>query len=301
MTDRDRFRVALARRPLLLDAGMGTRLVARGLTLRRDDPALWNLSRPEDVLAIHRRDVDAGADAVLTNTFGANRHWLDRFGRAGEVEAINRTAVALAREAAGPDRFVLGSIGPSAVPDRKHDPAKRAALLEQVDLLAEAGVDALLLETQSSRSRLDVAELGERTGLPVLVSFVQWSGSEPAALAARLRDAGAAAIGCNCQQGFAPMLWFARAFRRVTGLPLLIKPSAAPRLDDPSRAVSDPPPFFFTAAVPELLATGVRLFGGCCGTTEVHIAALRTGLVAAGYDPLAGNGMDASGPPRIPT
>ena len=81
---------------------MGTRLMALGLDPRSDDPALWNLSRPDDVLAIHRRDVAAGAGAILTNTFGANRFWLRKFGQDGAVESINRRAVRLARRAAGP-------------------------------------------------------------------------------------------------------------------------------------------------------------------------------------------------------
>ena len=92
---------------------MGTRLVSAGLDLQSDDPALWCLSHPDQVAAIHHRDVTAGADAVLTNTFGANRCLAGRFGQAGLVESINRRAVQLARSAAGPDRFVLGSMGPT--------------------------------------------------------------------------------------------------------------------------------------------------------------------------------------------
>src|SRR5829696_8699488 len=103
----DRFRAALARGPLLLDAAMGTRLMARGLDLAHDDPCLWNLDRPDEVLDIHRRDLRAGSDAVLTNTFGANRLSLRRLGRSDQVAAINHRAVELARQAAGPDRLVF--------------------------------------------------------------------------------------------------------------------------------------------------------------------------------------------------
>ena len=115
---------AIATRVLVMDSAMGTRLIARGLDLRSDDPALWNLSRPEDVLDCHARDVSAGADVLLANTFGANRPNLDRLGRSSDLLAINRRAVALAREAAGPGRFVLGSIGPAAA---GNDPTKRPA------------------------------------------------------------------------------------------------------------------------------------------------------------------------------
>src|SRR4051794_7638951 len=98
---------------------MGTRLLPLGLRLEDDDPCLWNLSHPDDVAAIHRRDVAAGSQALLTNTFGANRAWLRRFGAAvGAVGAINRAAVDLARDASGPGRFVLGDIGPTAADDK---------------------------------------------------------------------------------------------------------------------------------------------------------------------------------------
>jgi methionine synthase I (cobalamin-dependent) len=111
---RDRLFDALLARPLVLDAAMGTRLIDRGLDLRSEDPALWNLSNPDSIGSIHRADIAAGADAVVTNTFGANRVWLARYGREADVTAINRQAVAIARDAAGPDRFLLGSIGPTA-------------------------------------------------------------------------------------------------------------------------------------------------------------------------------------------
>src|SRR4051794_5009734 len=106
----DRFRASMARGLLVLDAAMGTRLIARGLDLSCDDPALWNLSHPEVARGLHALDVAAGSDAVVTNTFGANRSWLARYGRAGDVAAMNRRAVELARQAAGPNRFVVGSI-----------------------------------------------------------------------------------------------------------------------------------------------------------------------------------------------
>ncbi|MFO0950467.1 MAG: homocysteine S-methyltransferase family protein [Isosphaeraceae bacterium] len=126
--------------PVVLDAAMGTRLVARGLDLASSDPCLWVLDRPDDVREIHRRDVAAGADGVTTDTFGAHRAWLDRFGRAEDVARVNRRAVEIAREAAGPFRLVLGSVGPAAS-------AHPRDLAEQVDLLSDAGVDALLFET----------------------------------------------------------------------------------------------------------------------------------------------------------
>lgn len=263
----DRLRAILARGPLLLDAAMGTRLIARGLDLRSDDPSLWNLSRPKEVTEVHRRDVEAGADALLTNSFGANRCWLARLGSAHGVEPINRRAVALARQAAGPDRLVIGSIGPTAT---EHPGASR----EQAEVLADAGVDALVLEThRADQAGRALREIGPGIALPVLVSLIAWP--EPIAdTVQRLAALGAAALGGNCQLGMEPALRMAEELRRVTDLPLLVKPSAG----RPGTPPADPESF--AVAVPRLLSLGVKLIGGCCGTTEAHVAALHAGLLS---------------------
>ncbi len=262
----DRLRQALDRGPVLLDAAMGTRLIARGLDIDRDDPALWTVDRPEAVLDVHRLDIEAGADALLTNTFGANANWLSRFGRGDEPAAINRRAAALARRAGGPDRPVIGSIGPITADHPE-------ALLEQARALAEGGTDALILETH--RLEQAVGSLRRLGGLrlPVLVSLFAWT--EPIGDIARsLIAEGAFAIGANCQTGMAPALALARRLRAVTDHPLILKPSAGV----PTFPLD--PPEVFEAAVPELLALGVGLIGGCCGTTEAHVAAMRRAIPA---------------------
>ncbi len=253
----------MARGPLVLDAAMGTRLIARGLNLSSDDPSLWNLSHPEVVREVHARDVAAGSDAVVTNTFGANRHWLARYGRAGEVAAINNRAVELAREAAGPGRYVLGSIGPTA----SEGPG---ASREQAETLAVSGVDALLFETHTLKhAEWALEQLGGRVSLPLLVCLLDWprSSAEPAR---RLAGLGAAALGANCQHGMGPALHLAQALHRATDLPLIFKPGAGLPDEPPASPAS------FARAVPELVSLGARLIGGCCGTTEAHVAALRT-------------------------
>ncbi|MBV8557361.1 MAG: homocysteine S-methyltransferase family protein [Planctomycetaceae bacterium] len=256
----DRFLAALAWGPMILDAAMGTRLVARGLDLAHDDPALWNLSRPESVAEIHARDVAAGSDAVLTNTFGANRPWLARSGRADQVEAINRRAVALARRAAGPDHFVIGSIGPTAADDPD-------ACREQAEALIEAGVDALLLETQTLKSAASgLRQLRDRGGPPVLVSLYARPCSADPVLA--LLDLGASALGGNCQPPEA-LLRLVDQLHARTSAPLLVQPNAGPPGVPPASPES------FAGFVPRLLDAGVRLLGGCCGTTEAHVATLR--------------------------
>jgi methionine synthase I (cobalamin-dependent) len=249
--------------PLVLDAGMGTRLMALGLDPRSDDPVFWNLGRPGDVLAIHRRDVAAGSGAILTNTFGANRFWLRKFGRDGAVAALNSRAVELAREAAGPRRFVIGDLGPTAA-------LEAGAAVEQAAILAAAGADALLFETYRFLEAEQVLHDVSRSlvaPIPLLASLWEWP--DPAGPAARrLVEAGATVIGMNCQAGIEAAVAFAEQMNGQVRCPLLVKPGArAPsRLDDePAR---------FALAVPGLVVRNVRLFGGCCGTSDAHVAAL---------------------------
>jgi methionine synthase I (cobalamin-dependent) len=252
-----------------MDAAMGTRLIGQGLQLQQDDPCLWNLKRPEAVLAIHKNDIEAGADVLLTNTFGANRASLARYDRGAWVGKIIEIAVRLARQAAGPTRFVIGSMGPSALQNP-------TAYREQAELLLDAGVDALLLETHSEEgaSRCGLPTLRGLTDRPILVSLVETSQlSGPSAH--RMVELGASALGSNCQLGMQPMVLMAE---RMHGwgldVPLLVKPSA-------SLAGSQPvSPATFAEAVPLLIERGVRLVGGCCGSTEAHVGALRAALDA---------------------
>jgi methionine synthase I (cobalamin-dependent) len=260
-----RFLAALDRGPLALDAGMGTRLCARGLDLRRDDPCLWNLDRPEEVLDVHRRDAAAGGRVLFTNTFGANRAWLMRHGRRGDMEPINRAGVGLARLAAGPSGFVAGDIGPSTGDDP-------GAAGEQAAVLLDSGVDALVFETfrlETALAALREARMRIATRpVPLIASLWQWPDDAEDA-ARRLLDAGAAVIGLNCRPAIGATASLARRLARAVACPLLIKPGIAA-----SDLECDSTPAAFAAAVPVLVEHNVRLIGGCCGTTEAHVAAL---------------------------
>jgi len=242
---------------------MGTRLCRSGLDLRCDDPAFWNLTHPEIVQDLHRRDLAAGADAVVTNTFGANRFWLARFGRGDDVEAINRRAALLARGAAGPGRFVLGCLGPTTAQEA-------GAAAEQAAILTEAGVDALLFETfRAGAIDSVVAEVARSQArkIPVIVSLWEWP-DPPGPTARRLLEAGAFVLGLNCQPGTVAALAFAESMDADFGCPLFVKPSVAAASGLPMS------PAALAAAVPRLLERNVRLIGGCCGTTEEHVAAV---------------------------
>jgi 5-methyltetrahydrofolate--homocysteine methyltransferase len=263
--ERGRFLTALTRGPLVLDAALGTRLLARGLDLRSDDPCLWNLTHPSEVLDIHERDVSAGAQALFSNTFGANRLWLAKYGRADAVDAINRRAVALARKAIGREGFVIGDIGPTAAEEP-------GAAAEQAAALLDAGVDALVFETYRAEPLLRVLrELRAAIGapVPILASLWQWP-EPPVTTARRLLDLGVAAVGINCQPGIDAAIALARRLDRAVSCPILVKPSASG--DGAPDASSTPSAF--AEAVPRLLGCNVRLLGGCCGTTEAHVSAL---------------------------
>ncbi len=254
--------------PIVLDAAMGTRLIARGLSLQDDDPALWNLTHPDEVSRIHALDVAAGAHALLTNTFGANRVWLARYGKEGQTAFINTHAAKLAREAAGPHRLVIGSIGPTASADP-------AACREQARALAESGVDAILFETHSAdQAALALKAVGTNFARPLLVSLISWP--EPVAdTVHRLEDLGANALGSNCEHGMKSALATARTLAPLTKLPLLVKPAVS------WLGASSESPESFAAAIPSLLDCRVRFLGGCCGTTEAHVDAISAGCYAA--------------------
>lgn len=251
-----------SRRPVILDAGMGTRLIALGFDPRSEDSSFWNQSHPEVVAAIHASDLEAGADAILSNTFCASRRWLERFNRGGDVFLINQLATRIARRCAGTERFVIGSMGPSAVEDS-------VGLREQAEALAISGVDALLLETQRYPEVLAaVAILRSDFNLPLIVSLQFWP-QEMADAVRRLEDLGVDAVGENCQGGLEDAIRTAERLGKVTELPLWIKPSAGL----PGAAQESPKMFGKTAS--RLIGAGVSFLGGCCGTTEAHVVALR--------------------------
>ena len=273
MSVEPRLLAAISRRPLILDAGVGYRLIARGMDDAADDPAMWNLTHTQTIHALHLDDLRAGSDAVLTNTFGANRSWLARFGRGEDVSAINRQGVRLARDAAGPGRFVLGSIGPTAAdaPD---------ACVEQAEVLADAGVDGLVLETH----RLDQAIAGLRLlrghfDGPIVVSLCETA--TPTDALATLVDGGADVVGVNCVRPEDARAWVGAIggrYRGIPPVPLLYKPGAV------SPVGEEISPEAFAAGLSRLADAGVRLFGGCCGATAAHVAAIRSALAIGAVD-----------------
>ena len=276
-------REALSRRVLIFDGGMGTMLQAAGLPAGHE-PELWNLERPDAVRAVHARYLSAGADIVTTNTFGANAVKL-----AGHpVEEIVAAAVALAREAVTEHGggFVALDLGPTGrllrpMGDLPFEEAV-AAYAPAVRAGAAAGADLVLIETMSDLYEAKAAVLAakEHCDLPIFVSVVldqtgrMLTGGDLSSAVALLEGLGVDAIGLNCGLGPEQMAALFPELLRLTSLPVLIQPNAGlPECVDGCTHFRVGPEDF-AAAMAELVRAGLRVAGGCCGTTPEHIRAL---------------------------
>ncbi len=280
-------------KPLLLDGGLGTQLIAQGLAAGQP-PERWILQHPERVLAVHRAYVAAGCDVVHPCTFGANRLRLVPFGLEGEIEAINRQAVALARESGA--RFVPGDIGPCGdylPPVGKADiGAWRAAFEEQGALLAGLDVDLFHVETMSDlrEARTALAALQRvAPDIPVMVSmtfdrkrrgFFTVMGDRLSSSLQALEADGAAAVGANCSVTSPDMRALADEALAAVSCPIVLQPNAGQPRVTPDGVVYDQEPAEFVRDVATMAKAGVRVVGGCCGTDPAFIAALRQALDA---------------------
>ncbi len=297
------FTEMFADRPMLADGAMGTVLYARGIFIDRCYEEL-NLSDPNLILSVHEEYLQAGAEILETNTFGANRFRLTRHGLSGKVEEINAAGVKLARQAvehlkerqAG-EAWVAGSVGPLGV--RLEPLGKtgldeaRAAFAEQIAVLARGGpgigVDLLIVETMpalnEAREALEAAK-SVAPHLPVLVMVTVddesecLDGASPAQAAALLTEWGAAAVGVNCSTGPATVLTAIEAMRAATTLPLAAMPNAGlPRAVE-GRNVYLCSPEYMASFARKAITAGVQFVGGCCGTTPNHIRAMRSAIRA---------------------
>jgi methionine synthase I (cobalamin-dependent) len=279
---------------LLLDGGMGTALIGRGLEVGREPTDGWNVTHPEEVEQVHRAFVQAGARAIQTNTFGANRVRLHAFGEAGEVREHNLAGVRAARSAAGEGTLVIGNLGPTgAIPP----PEGNASLLEleytfaeQAAALAEGGVDFLHIETLYHPKEARAAIRGCRAGAPELAlvasmtctrlgdTFRTTMGFAAETMLAAIVEEGADGIGANCSLIPADMLDLIRLLVERAGVPVFAKPTVAPDGAGPLY------PDEFATGVTALFSVGARAVGGCCGSGPADIAAA---AAAVGSAPIA--------------
>lgn len=277
---------------LLLDGGMGSALIARGLKLGMA-PEQWNLERGDAITDVHRAYVAAGSEAIHTNTFGASSVRLASFGLADRCDEINRAAVALAR-AANP-RFVIGDVGPTGeyLPPVGQGSleAWRAAFEQQGRALAAAGVDAFHVETMSDLREARVALEALRSvapQTPVMVSmtferkkrgFFSVMGDPLVAALSSLANEGASAVGANCSVASGDMAVLMTEAIAAIATPLVAQPNAGTPEQAPDgtfRYAQSPEEF--AADMAALARLGVRAVGGCCGTDDRFITALRSQL-----------------------
>jgi methionine synthase / methylenetetrahydrofolate reductase(NADPH) len=276
---------AIASGPLLLDGAMGSLLYERGVLHTRSYDEL-NLSQPDLIRGVHDDYVHAGADLIETNTFGANRMALARHGLVEQATAINRAGVELARAAAGDRAFVAGAVGPSGVKFHIATVAERRlarfALAEQIDTLVLAGVDAIALETFTSILEMEEAiRVAKERGpkVPVIAMMVfdaqcrSDGGLGPAEIADRMIAAGADVIGGNC--GIGPAELYQVTTSMVgRGKPVIAQPNAGLPASVEGRTLYVANPEHFGVFARRMLKSGVRLVGGCCGTTPDHTRAM---------------------------
>ncbi len=285
--------------PLLCDGAMGTLLYSRGVTYDQCFDAL-NLTNPDLIQSIHSEYLGAGAQIIETNTFGANRVKLEAHNLGGEVRKINFRAARIAleaREISGRPAFIAGAVGPTGrplqAPDEHRLSELRAIFREQIEALQEGGVELLILETFSSLAELRQAVLAAKEvgGLPIVaqMSFYEdghtLSGQSAARVATVLSDLGVDVMGANCNVGPAVTLdvlneMISTVKQAEAGtLPFFsAQPNAGlpKRIDNRFFYVSTPD--YFADSALRLAQAGVRLIGGCCGTTPHHIQAMRRAL-----------------------
>jgi 5-methyltetrahydrofolate--homocysteine methyltransferase len=275
------FRERLKQGGIVGDGAMGTMLQQAGLPLGAC-PEAWNLTRPAAVAAVHRAYCEAGAQIVQTNSFGGTRARLATCGLADQVAAINRAAVALARDAVRETTYVAGTIGPTGLSceSGQAEVPWQELFAEQIEALAAAGVDLFLVETMSDPREAAAAIAAARAAgsLPVLATMTfdasgrTLRGATPVEAAEGMVAAGADGLGANCGEGPASLYPVIAAMRAAfPALPLVVQPNAGlpsvgagGRLTYPIDAVT-------FAQWADRFASLAGLVGGCCGTTPEYI------------------------------
>jgi 5-methyltetrahydrofolate--homocysteine methyltransferase len=282
------------RRPVLGDGAMGTELQRAGL-----EPGgcgdLWNLEHPGRVEEIQRAYLEAGAEFLLTNTFGSNRFVLSRYEAAGRVADLNRAGARIAQRAAGDRAIVLGDIGPFGgfleplgeySPDEVH-----AAFLDQARALVEGGVDGILVETMTAPEEMALAIRASREAGAAFVigtfafdrtasgDYRTMMGTTVAAAVVAALGAGADAVGANCGTNlsvgdYAVIARLLRSAVHAT-VPVLVQMNAGQPVLEGTRIVYRETPARMAAGVPLLLDAGANAVGGCCGTRPEHVRAFR--------------------------
>ena len=274
---------------LVSDGAWGTFLQNKGLK-PGECPELWNDSHPQDIVDIGRTYIEAGADIILTNSFGGNAIKLKHYELDNRAAELNEKAASLARQAAGSDKYVLGSIGPTGkilMMGDVTDDELYQAFTEQATALEKGGADAILVETMSAldEANLAIKAAKDNTELPVICTFTfertpdntyrTMMGVSPTQMAETVLSAGAHIIGTNCGNGMARMVDIVKEQRAVASdVPILVHANAGSPVVKEGKTVFPETPAETASHVNAVIDAGATIVGGCCGTAPEHITAI---------------------------
>jgi 5-methyltetrahydrofolate--homocysteine methyltransferase len=271
---------------LVSDGAWGTFLHAKGLS-PSECPELWNINHSDEVQDIPQSYLNAGADMVETNSFGANRFKLSHYGLSDKASQLNEAAAALSRQAAGKEGIVLGSVGPTGkilmmgevTPEEIYEAYK-----EQVIALEKGGVDAIIIETMSDldEAKLAIKAAKENTSCEVICTMTfertvngeyrTMMGVSPTEMVHELVPEGVDIIGANCGNGIEDMVNIVKEIRLAdSDIPILVHANAGMPVYEDGRTIFPETPEQTAGFVKEIVSAGVSIIGGCCGTTPEHI------------------------------
>jgi 5-methyltetrahydrofolate--homocysteine methyltransferase len=273
-------------RVLVSDGAWGTFLQQKGLA-PGECPEQWNIDHYDEVFEVAKSYIDAGSDMIETNSFGGSRLKLAQYGLEDRVVEINKIAAEISRSAAGREKHVLGSIGPTGkiiimgdvTPEELYEVFK-----EQSMALEEGGADSIVVETMSDieEARQAVIAARENTGCEIICTMTfertvsgeyrSMMGISPAQMTEQIIDAGAEIIGANCGNGIEGMIHIVREIRKTNSeIPVLIHANAGLPVYKDGKTIFPETPEQMAGFVKELIDAGANIIGGCCGTTPAHI------------------------------
>lgn len=274
---------------LVSDGAWGTFLQQKGL-LPGECPESWNTLHPEKVLEIAQSYIDAGSDMIETNSFGGNRIKLSYFGKEDQVYELNKAAAEISRKAAGPNKHVLGSIGPTGkflITGDVTEEELFEVFKEQAIALEAGGADALIIETMTDidEAKIAIRACKENTSCEVICTmtfdktdeavFYTMMGVTPADMTTELVNAGVDIIGANCGNGMENMVGITKEIRTANSeIPILIHANAGAPVFQNNETLFLETPDITAGFVNPLIDAGANIIGGCCGTTPAHIKSI---------------------------
>lgn len=280
-------------RILISDGAWGTYLYQKGLK-PGECPDYWSLTHPDDVFEIAQSYFNAGSDMAQTNSFGGSSIKLQQYGLADQVSEINTAAAAISRRAAGEDRWVIASLGPSGkmvITKEVTEEDLYNSFKEQAIALEKGGADAICIETMFALDEAVQAILAvkENTACEIISTFTfeltkkgeyrTMMGVTPSAYAKAVVEAGADIIGTNCGNGMERMVDIVKEIREVyPNKPVLVHANAGLPINVDGEDVFPETPDQMAALVPALIDAGANIIGGCCGTTPDHIRAIKSAV-----------------------